>query len=325
MTDPELSRRELLAGLGGIGVAGAASGAGTYALFSDRSDFDGRTRASGLALDIECDGSESCANTADGVSFRFDGLDRGDERSISFRVTVRQNPARVWMATDCPEGTALEDALEIELRGSDGTEVSGRLSEVRRRLHTGTRVDGGSGCTAVDSPVRFELRASLPAEVDTSVAGSEASLTLAFFAEQCRHAGDGGDRNPFRTRRPCRKPSSDPDRGRGNDDDRENDSDDDSPDSNDDDSPESDGESEGTGEPEEESNPPETPDTDGEVSTADAPEDEPEPEKPASTPDGEASSDEDPNSGESSDEAPSDENTDVDESTDQNTTSGANQ
>jgi predicted ribosomally synthesized peptide with SipW-like signal peptide len=215
MTDSGLSRRELLAGLGGIGVAGAASGAGTYALFSDRDDFDGVTRASGLALAIECEDAGACTSTDDGVSFGFDGLDRGDERNVSFVMTVQQNPARVWLATDCPEGAPLEDALEVELRGTDGTEVVGRLSDVRRRLHAGIRVDGANGCTAVGSPVRFELQAVLPEDVDTSVAGSEASLTLTFFAEQCRHADDGGDRNPFRTRSPCRKPASDPDHGRG--------------------------------------------------------------------------------------------------------------
>lgn len=334
MTDAGLSRRELLAGLGGVGVAGAASGAGTYALFSDRDDFDGVTRASGLDLAIECEDSVACTSTDDGVSFSFDGLDRGDERSVSFRVIVRKNLARVWMATDCPAETALEDALEVELRGSDGTEVSGRLSDVRRRLHTGMRVDGGDGCTAPDSPVRFELQAALPAEVDASVAGSEASLTLAFFAEQCRHAGDGGDRNPFRTRQPC--PASEPDPRQENDDDRENDSDDDSLDGSDD-SPESDREDEGALGTEDESNPPEAPDTDGEVSTADAPEEaEPESEDTTSDPVGDTPSDEVSNDGGTTDEDSNSEDsdgeesndggaTDVDESTDENTTSGANQ
>ena len=53
-----LSRRRLLAGLGGLGAIGTASGAGTFAYLSDEEAFRRNEIGAGeVALDVSCSGS----------------------------------------------------------------------------------------------------------------------------------------------------------------------------------------------------------------------------------------------------------------------------
>ena len=77
----ELSRRSVLAGLGGVGAASAAAGLGTTALFSDTESFEGNTIAAG-ELDLKVDWEEhySYPQLYD-LGDPTDGLDYGVHRS----------------------------------------------------------------------------------------------------------------------------------------------------------------------------------------------------------------------------------------------------
>ena len=204
MAQPTLSRRRILAGLGGVGVVGAFGGAGTYALFSARAEAGGRVRTGAVSIDVDC---ASCSRDGDGVVFGFDGIDRGDRGTETVSITVETNPARLWLRADCPPPVdALGDALEMTLRDdTGGILASGSLSEIRRDLNTGVRLDDrdGDGCTVPGEPLDLTLEWTLPTDTDDSVAGAKTSLRLELFAEQCRHVDEVDVVDPFAGFAPC--------------------------------------------------------------------------------------------------------------------------
>ncbi|TKX76736.1 hypothetical protein EXE53_30265, partial [Halorubrum sp. SD626R] len=105
-----LSRRRLLAGIGGVGAVGMASGLGTGAYLSDRVTFANNGFGAGTVELTVGDG------VADGVVVDVSGIDRGPEGRVTetFPVGVRTNPARVWLAAECPDDDALAAALRID-------------------------------------------------------------------------------------------------------------------------------------------------------------------------------------------------------------------
>ncbi|QLH76941.1 hypothetical protein HZS55_06370 [Halosimplex rubrum] len=113
MSDKEfgLSRRQMLAGLGTIGVASAGAGLGTTALFSDEESFEGNSITAGT-LDMSVTASIEAANeywaeqvdleeleaTADGeavTGLQVSDVKPGDWGIICFEFAVGDNPGYI--------------------------------------------------------------------------------------------------------------------------------------------------------------------------------------------------------------------------------------
>ena len=201
MSPSDLSRRKILAGLGCLGVAGAVSGAGTYAFLTDAAASGGSIQSGTLSIDIDC---ERCL-VDDSVSFAIGGLDRGASGTETLSLAVETNPANLWLRTDCPPTVdRLGDALVVRLR-YDGTIVeSGTLSAVRRSLRGGTPL--GDGCTSPGERTDLDIEWELPLETSETVAGEQTSLEFEFVAEQCRHVDVPNGDNPFAGTEPCEEP-----------------------------------------------------------------------------------------------------------------------
>ncbi|QLH76942.1 hypothetical protein HZS55_06375 [Halosimplex rubrum] len=168
MSDKEfgLSRRQMLAGLGTIGVASAGAGLGTTALFSDEESFEGNSITAGT-LDMSVTASIEAANeywaeqvdleeleaTADGeavTGLQVSDVKPGDWGIICFDISIGDNPGYVQVTAadlesrengytepepedDNGEGE-LEEAMLAEVYGNfdesaDGDPPRSHLSE----------------------------------------------------------------------------------------------------------------------------------------------------------------------------------------------------
>lgn len=210
MVPPELTRREILAGVCGVGVIGAVSGGGTYALLTSSQHTRGVIRTGTVSISVDC---SLCSVVDDTVFFAVDGIDRGESGRDTVAITVGTNPAQLWLRTDCPPvPDRLGDALVVRLRHNGETLAAGSLSSVRRSLRTGIRLD--TDCTTPTEPIRLHIEWELPEETADSVAGSTSSFSFELFAEQCRHSSaegvENGDSvgvdNPFDPTPPCEEP-----------------------------------------------------------------------------------------------------------------------
>ncbi|EMA65761.1 hypothetical protein C461_13711 [Halorubrum aidingense JCM 13560] len=203
-----VSRRRLLAGLGGVGAVGMASGAGTFAYLSDRETFASNEIGTGT-LELLLDGDPVEGPITIGVA----DIDRGASGHETLELGVRTNAARVWLATDCPRpDDHLAEALEVRLSFA-GEPVSGgwrSFGDMRRELVDGVRLD--DGCLDPDAPADLVLHWRLPADADGSLAGASTSFGFRLYAEQCRHVdeADAGGSNPFAGIAPCDEPDEPP-------------------------------------------------------------------------------------------------------------------
>ena len=192
-----LSRRRLLAGIGGVGAVGMASGLGTGAYLSDRETFADNVFGAGeVELALTVDGEPTNGT----VSLAVSGIDRGHSGREEFEVSVHTNPVRVWFATDCPDaGDTLARALEVDIAVDRESVTDGYrpLADVERDLVAGERLV--EGCLAPDDRVPVEVLWRLPADAPDEAAGQAADLTFKLYAEQCRHVAETGaeNSNPF--------------------------------------------------------------------------------------------------------------------------------
>ena len=184
-----LSRRRLLAGIGGVGAVGMASGLGTGAYLADRETFADNVFGAGevgLTADDELtDGTVTVGPFAVNRT-TFDGRPEPE----AFEIGASANPVRVWLATRCPDGDRLGNALEVEVvvDGESLTDGYRPLAEVERELATGRRID--AGCLDPDGgPIVVEVAPYLPAD-SPNVGGEETDLTVRLYAEQCRHVSE---------------------------------------------------------------------------------------------------------------------------------------
>ncbi|MFA9518105.1 SipW-dependent-type signal peptide-containing protein [Halopenitus sp. H-Gu1] len=199
MASPNISRREVLAGLGGVGAVGAVSGVGTYALLTSKKSFSGSIRSGTLSIDVDC---QRCLVDGDDVSFALGGIDRGDNGTETLAISIVTNPARLWLRSGCPPAIdRLGDALVVTLRYDDVTIESGTLSAVQRSLRGGTSL--GESCTTPGETAELDIEWDLPMETPDSVAGERTSFEFEFFAEQCRHLDATNGENPFVGTPPC--------------------------------------------------------------------------------------------------------------------------
>lgn len=134
----ELTRRRVLGGLGTIGVAGAAAGLGTSALFSDEESFTENEITAGT-LDMSVEASIEAANgyweeeadlpmsaTADGepvTGLQVEDVKPGDWGIICFTVDVGENPGYVTIHAENfqdGENGMTEPEGEVDETGDDG-------------------------------------------------------------------------------------------------------------------------------------------------------------------------------------------------------------
>jgi len=198
-----LTRRRLLAGLGGVGAIGMTSGAGTFAHFSDAETFaDNAFGADAVDIELSFDGScRGCVASDDGrASFAFDDIDRGDSGRIVLAVDVQTNPARLWLRTHClPASDPFGDAIKATLTVGDFSR-SGSLFDLRQEFGGGLRLDdrGGDACLdPADGPIKVALDWNLPDGVSDSLADMSTSFDVQLGAEQCRHVSEAAALNPF--------------------------------------------------------------------------------------------------------------------------------
>lgn len=222
MTDASapITRRKLLAGLAGAGAVSAGAGGATKAVLSDELELSGRSRAGTAGIDVDCDSCTTGENT--GVDFEVDGLEPGpgSEGEKQLRLTVGDDPVRVWVRTTCPPavdglGDALDVRLTLERDGEGvatenvtqlfphlGTDSDGSLTELRRALADGRELTGRDGeCLESGAERRLRLEYSLS---ENSMAGTtaneETKLDLEFHARQCRHVSGDEVENTFADR-----------------------------------------------------------------------------------------------------------------------------
>jgi len=217
-----VSRRRVLAAIAAAGGTGGfawtASGAETTAMLRDDEEFEASLVAGTLDLTIEyeilagpgADGPER-SGTVDGPRVRLPigalGADGTSGRtlftfSLPQRGRATNNPAALWVATDCPDprGTGLAEALRLTLSYADcetGTRLDpiadGSLRQVATALRGGRRIDGDPTTGTLDC---LTDRVCLLAEYELAgYVGSETvDLPLWASATQCRHATPA---NPF--------------------------------------------------------------------------------------------------------------------------------
>lgn len=169
-SSPGVSRRAVLAGLGGVGVLGTAGGLGTAAMLGDRERF-GALFTTG-ALDLRVDGRSSTA--------RFDlSLDpttpTGTARTeLSLPALARGTNASAYVrlrsscpVVDAPDPHAVVDAVSLSVDYVDcdtgrvgDPVVAGTLrslyDDATDPLVAGVPLDGRSRDVAVDDRVAFE-------------------------------------------------------------------------------------------------------------------------------------------------------------------------
>jgi len=134
MSNSELTRRKLLAGLAAAGGAGAGVGTGTSALLTDEVGGLGATLAAGtLDLNIACSG-DSCTETKDGTVSLTPTIQSGyggDENvevssDLALRLDDDSNPAYVWMRIGCvdiDEENDLAEMLHLTITFDDENEL----------------------------------------------------------------------------------------------------------------------------------------------------------------------------------------------------------
>ncbi|WP_338741354.1 SipW-dependent-type signal peptide-containing protein [Haloplanus salilacus] len=213
-----LSRRRVLAALAAAGGAGALAGTGTAAVFRDSERSRASITAGTVDLVVEYElltgpgtGGPGSSGTVDGprITLPVDSLAPNDDAGsmlLTFALPQRgdaiNNPAALWLATDCPvpEATGLGEAIRVTLSYADcesGTPlsriVSGSLREVADDLRDGRRVDSDPTTTEPDCLVE-EVCLLVEYELAGYVGTETVDFPLWFAAVQCRHATPT---NPF--------------------------------------------------------------------------------------------------------------------------------
>ena len=224
-----LTRRRVLAALAGAGGAGALTGTGTAAMLQDTERFDTSITAGTIDLVAEY---ELLTGPGAGGRGTIDGSHIGlpigslgpnnDSGSMLLTFGLPQdgdavnNPAALWLATDCPVpvSTALAEAIQVTVLYADcasGEQLhqiaDGSLREVAEDLRGGYRVDGdlsasGDNCLTDTTCLLFEY------ELGGYIGTETVDLPMWFAADQCRHTTpenpfDGVETGPCPTADPC--------------------------------------------------------------------------------------------------------------------------
>ena len=224
-----LTRRRVLAALAAAGGAGALTGPGTVAMLRDTERFSGSATASTVDLvartvDLRVEyklltgPGKGEQGTIDGphVDLPIGSIEPGDKGSMLLTVALPQdgdavnNPAALWLATDCPDSASTELAEAIQLtvsyadcasddrlhRTADGSPrevIDGSLLEVAEEFRGGRRIDGDPS-TPGDDCLTDTVCLLVEYELGNYVGKETVGLPLRFAAVQCRHTTP---ENPF--------------------------------------------------------------------------------------------------------------------------------
>ncbi|OYR59347.1 choice-of-anchor W domain-containing protein [Halorubrum halodurans] len=151
-----LSRRQMLGGLGMIGVASAGAGLGTTAYFSDEEGFTGNRLEAGtldLLVDYEAsyDSDGAVENMADvamgtqdgepaGMFYDLDDVKPGDSGHVEFCFRIVDNPSYMWACADLSQ---TENGMNEPEMAVDDTSDLGELGDaIDARLVYCERDDG---------------------------------------------------------------------------------------------------------------------------------------------------------------------------------------
>lgn len=200
-----LTRRRVLAAIAAAGGAGALTGSTSGALFRN-SETLGASLTTGL-VDIVVeyweDASTVDPDSPDGVvdGPRLDipvgSVAENSSGSTLLRIALPQdegpnNPASVWLRTECPERATLAEFLTVTLSYSDasgtpGAEIiSGSLRQVADALRGGLRV-GGDPSTDGDDCLTDEVFVLVEYELGAYIGEESVSLPLFVVGTQCRN------------------------------------------------------------------------------------------------------------------------------------------
>lgn len=175
-----LSRRGLVLGAAAVGVA-ATTGARTLAFTSDEERLSGAFSAGSLDLQISWDGA-----SPDLGSLRETGETR--QRHLSIVMPERSDPAYVWLRTNCPQCTDVENAVRVsfDLETTAGTEAlfDGTLREARMQFGPGRRL---SETLHPGQTWRLVVTCEL---VETLASETDAEFQFDFYAVQSPHVDD---------------------------------------------------------------------------------------------------------------------------------------
>lgn len=233
-----ISRRQLLAGLGAVGVAGTFGGAVTGAFNADRETLAARLTTGRVDLVVDWtayddeDGEIASGRSENVVSVPFEGLVPGDtgyvelsavlpdERCEEGAGPVPSNPAYLWLGGACPTpaGTVLAEELAVTLSylSPDGRvgdalfrgSLRGLGDALSAGLSLSARRDVGGDPAEASPLVPCEpLGFRLDWQLSPAYFGAESTrLDLVALARQTRHVGNA---NPFDAVEPCAGPDCD--------------------------------------------------------------------------------------------------------------------
>lgn len=205
-----MTRRRVLAALTAAGGAGALTGSTASALLREREQ--GNLELTTGLVDLVVDYWENATGAIDPTTpdGTVDGTQlavplAGDSGRTVLRLSLPQtegpnNPASLWLKTNCPAGTTLAEALEVTLSyaTADGTPTtqiaSGSLRTVANALRTGRRLDGDPTTPGMDC-LTDEVYLTLESDLGAYVGSETVSLPLSLVATQCRNADP--EANPF--------------------------------------------------------------------------------------------------------------------------------
>ncbi|MGQ4555648.1 hypothetical protein [Halobellus sp. GM3] len=181
-----LSRRRVLYGIATAGAA-AASGSGVAAVLTDAERTEATLAAGSLDLDVDVLSPTSWKNDAYTGSVGLHST-----QTAEFELSVDDNPAYVWLVSDCPACEAIEEKLRItvELRGdgSGATELfsDGTLRSFRERYGSGGLLSETALPTGGETwTVSFTWSLSDPVPNSADV-----DFGFRFYAVQERHLAD---------------------------------------------------------------------------------------------------------------------------------------
>lgn len=195
-----LSRRQLLAVVGGVGALSTAGASGSLGMFSDFEGFASSIDAGTVELDLDC-ADEGCVAGENRLTVPFDGVAPGEtgSRRITVNVADGSNPVYLWFRTDCPNlRNALTTTLELQIslvRDCGGSEPErttlipwSRFDYVLETLRDGVALAGvDSACLDQSQQLCLDVEYRLPAGTEW-LAGASVDLDFVFAALQCRHA-----------------------------------------------------------------------------------------------------------------------------------------
>lgn len=220
----KFTRRRVLLAMTGAGGAGALTGSGTMAAFIDSESFDASITTGIVDLVVEYElltgpGSadpEERTGTVDGsvISVPIDSLGSSDNAgSMLLRFILPEgagttnNPAALWLATECPvpASTALGESIQLTLSYADcetgeplDSIARGSVREVADQLRNGIQVDGDLDTDEV-ACLTDQVCLLIEYELQGYVGTTSIDVPIWFVAVQCRNTTP---ENPFAGRNP---------------------------------------------------------------------------------------------------------------------------